>query len=234
VTFVVIALAILVGALVQGAVGFGFALVAAPIMSATSPDLVPGTVIVVGIVLSLLMLDRERPAVDLRGMRWLLAGVVPGTAAGSVLLASVSTRTLQVLVAISVLSAVLVSLARPIIQAGPHVLLSAGVVSGIFGTTSSIAGPPVALVYADRPGATLRATLAIFFLISGALSFAGAAAAGAVDGGALVWAVALVPPLVVGFLLSAPFARRVDGGAVRAAVLVVSGIAAVVLLGRAL
>jgi hypothetical protein len=80
----------------------------------------------------------------------------------------------------------------------------------------------------------LRATLAAFFVVSGALSFAGAAAAGAVDGRVLLWSVALVPPLVVGFLLSAPFARRVEGGAVRASVLVVSGIAALVLLGRAL
>jgi uncharacterized membrane protein YfcA len=234
VTFALIALAFLVAAVLQGAVGLGYALVVAPILSATRPELVPATVIVVGIVLSLLMVRREHTAADLRGMRWLVVGLLPGTLVGTALLAVASTRTLQLLVAVAVLAAVVATLIRPVMNAGRGTLMGAGIVAGIFGTTSSIAGPPVAIVYADRPGATLRATLSVFFVVSGALSLAGAWAAGAVPGRALAWSVALVPPTIVGFLLSRPLARRVDGAAVRASVLVVSTVAAVVLLARAL
>lgn len=233
-TFALIALAFLLAAVVQGSAGLGFALIVAPILSATRPELVPATVIAAGIALSLLMVQREHTYVDLRGMQWVVVGLMPGTVVGTALLAAASTRTLQLLVAISVLVGVIVNLARPVMAAGRGTLVGAGIVAGIFGTTASIAGPPVAIVYADRPGATLRATLSVFFLVSGALSFTGAWVAGAVHGRALLWAVALLPPIAVGFLLSQPLARRIDGAAVRASVLVVSTVAAVVLLVRAL
>jgi uncharacterized membrane protein YfcA len=233
-TFALIAIAVLVAAVVQGAVGLGYALIVAPILSATQPELVPATVIAAGMALSLLMAWREHPAVDLRGMRWLMIGLLPGTVVGAVLLAVASTRTLQLLVAGAVLVGVVISVLRPVVAAGRGMLAGAGVVSGIFGTTASIAGPPVAIVYADRPGPTLRATLSVFFLVSGVLSFTGALLAGAVSVRALQWAVGLIPSVVIGFALSKPLARRIDGAAVRASVLVVSGITALVLLGRAL
>jgi uncharacterized membrane protein YfcA len=234
VTFTLIALAFLAAAVVQGAVGLGYALIVAPVLSATRPDLVPATVIAVGIALSSLMVRREHPAADLRGMRWLVLGLLPGTALGAAMLAVASTRTLQLLVAVSVLAGVVVNLIRPVVDAGRGTLVGAGIIAGIFGTTSSIAGPPVAIVYADRPGATLRATLSAFFLVSGALSFTGALIAGAVSGRALLWSAGLLPSVAVGFVLSKPLARRIDGDSLCASVLAVSAVAAVALLVRAL
>jgi uncharacterized membrane protein YfcA len=232
-TFVVIAIAVLVAALVQGTVGLGYALIVAPILSVADPDLVPATVISAGLALSLLMARREHAAVDLRGIRWLAVGLLPGTVLGAALLAMASARALQLLVAGAVLVGVVLSAIRPVAAAGRTTLFGAGVVSGIFGTTASIAGPPVAMVYADRSAATFRATLAVFFLLSGALSFMGALMAGAVSWRALLWSTALLPSVVAGFAISKPFARRVEGGSVRVSVLVVSAAAAVVLLVRA-
>jgi uncharacterized membrane protein YfcA len=234
VTFFLIALVILVAAVVQGAVGLGYALIAAPLLSATRPELVPATVIATGIALSLLMAGREHRSVDLRGMQWLVVGLLPGTVVGAALLAVASTRALQLLVAVAVLVGVAVSLVRPVVSAGKGTLVGAGVVAGVFGTTASIAGPPVAIVYADRPGPTLRATLSVVFVVSGILSFTGALLAGAVSGRALLWSAGLVPSAAVGFALSKPLAHRIDGPAVRISVLAVSGLAAVVLLVRAL
>lgn len=79
--------AIAFGALVQGAVGFGMALVAAPLLVLIRPQLVPGPLLVSGLALTLLVARRERDSIDLLGVKWGLVGRVPGVAIGALALA---------------------------------------------------------------------------------------------------------------------------------------------------
>ena len=58
------------GAWVQGTIGFGVALVAAPLLVLVDPGLVPGPLLAAAVPLNLLVWYREREAVESGGLRW--------------------------------------------------------------------------------------------------------------------------------------------------------------------
>jgi hypothetical protein len=89
----------------------------------------------------------------------------------------------------------------------------------VSGTATSIGGPPVAMLYQHASGATLRSTMGLYFLVGNVLSGSALALAGEIGGREVLRALALLPFLLVGFLLSGPLRGRVDGGALRVAVL---------------
>lgn len=227
-------LSVLVGAAVQGCVGLGLGLVAAPVMALLDPTLVPATILLVTSALPVLTSAREIADVDWRGLRFALAGRLPGIVLGSWIVVTQPARTTAVVVAVVVLGAVLLSVTSWQARPTPRALLLAGVVSGVSGTATSIGGPPVAMLYQHSRGATLRATMGVYFLVGNVLSGSALALAGEIGGREVLRALALLPFLVCGFLLSGPMRGRVDGHRLRAAVLLLSAAGALVLLARTL
>ena len=71
------------GSLLQGSIGFGLALVAAPFLILIDPMLVPGPLLVGCFVLTVLIAWRERESIEIAGLSWALVGRVLGTAAGA-------------------------------------------------------------------------------------------------------------------------------------------------------
>lgn len=231
-TFAVIATAVVLAALVQGSVGLGFGLVAAPVVTLADPSLMPGLMIWLATVLPTLTLLRERRHARWRGLGWAFAGRVPGTVLGVVVVAVVSAQVLGVLVGAVVLAAVFLTALVVRLPDRPPVLLGAGLVSGTAGTAVSIDGPPLALVYQHVTGPQLRATMSAYFLGGAALSLAGLGLGGQLRAGQFLTAAAMVPFLLVGFALSGPTRRHVDAGRTRFAVLVVCTLSALVLVAR--
>ena len=232
--FVVATIAVGAGSLLQGSVGFGLNLLAAPVLLAVDPKLVPGPAAALGLVLVLLTAVRERESVDIRGVGWALVGRVPGVVAGTVAVVMLPQRGLVLFFAVVVLAAVVMSAGRWRLHPTPGTLLGAGAASGFMGTTSSIGGPPIALVYQSSPGATLRGTLAGYFSVGIVMTLIGLALAGRF-GADEAWAsVLLVPPLVIGFVLSRWTAPVLDRRGTRGAVLIISAASAVMLLVREL
>ena len=89
-------------------------------------------------------------------------------------------------------------------------------------SSSSIGGPPVALVYQHARGATLRGTLASYFVIGAVMSIAALAAAGLFGRADLLLSLALVPGTVIGFAASRWTVGWVDRRATRPLVLILS------------
>lgn len=226
-------LAVALGALVQGTVGFGMALVATPLLALLDPAWVPVPVLVVAFVHASATLLRERGQADWAGVGWAMLGRVPGTAAGVVLVVLLPPRVFAATVAVIVLVCVAVSMAPVRVRPVPPLLVTAGVVAGVSGTAASIGGPPLAILYQREPGPRIRATLGAFFGLGTVLSLAGLGIGGAVRTESLGHGLLLVPFLVAGFLASGPARRLVDRGGTRPAVLVLAAAAATVLLGRA-
>lgn len=221
-----------VGALVQGAVGFGLALVAAPLCVLIEPRLVPGPILAVSCVLTVLVWVRERRDMDLRGAAWALIGRVPGTVAGALILVSVSQTTLSVLFATIVLVGVLLTAVGPRVRPTPRTLLVAGALGGVMGTVASIGGPPMALVLQHETGARLRGTLAVYFTVGSAMSLAVLAGVGRFGAWEFMATAALTPGVLLGYLASRSFTSWLDAGRTRGAVLVVSATSALALMIR--
>ena len=164
---VLAAAAAFAGASVQSATGFGFALVLSPALFALlDPFEAVSALAVLGLVLNLLVLGDGGGLrlVRRRVLPLLLAGALPGLAAGVVVLSLLPKPALQIAVGAAVLAAALVQLRRPAGR-GPARAAEAvvvGVASGALTTTTSVSGPPIVL-WLERQGlrpAELRATLA--------------------------------------------------------------------------
>lgn len=215
---------------VQGTVGFGFALVAAPVLAIIDSRFAPGPIVFAGFAVALVYAFVERAALDLRAVRWVLIGRIPGTVLGGMAVAALSRQTIVIGIGVFVLVAVALSAAGAHIDPTPPRLFAAGTVSGVMGTTASIGGPPVALVYQRSPGPQLRATLASYFVVGAAMSLVGLALAGEFGAREARWGLALAPGVIAGAILSRRTAPFVDRSFLRPTVLAVAAVSAVALL----
>jgi uncharacterized membrane protein YfcA len=230
-----VALAVTAGAAaVQGTVGIGFAMISVPILSLIHPDLAPAPQLIVALPLALSMAWRERSAIDLGGIGWIFAGRVPGSIVGALLLGAATAQVLDFFIGVVVLGAV------AIVGSGVHIRRTAftkgtaGAVSGVTGVVSSIGGPPLALIYSSEDSDTIRSTIAAVFSIGVTMSLFFRWAAGHVTMRDIVVAGILLPAVIVGLAVSVVVKDRVSKDHVRLGILVVSGLAALGLLIRAI
>lgn len=194
--------AALVGALVQSATGFGFALVLSPALFAVlDPYEAVTTLLLLGPPLNVLvLLDSGRHEVDVGRLAPMLVAALPGLALGVLALEALSKPVLQVTVGAAVVLAAAWQMHHRARSAGPAAggrlaAWSAGLVSGALTTSISISGPPIVLwleALGLRPGA-LRASLAASFL---ALNLAGGVVV-VVAGGTGAVRLDVVAPLLV-------------------------------------
>lgn len=221
-----------VGAFVQGSVGFGHNLIAAPVLALVDERFVPGPAIAAATVLTALMAVRDRRGLHLGEVRTALIGRVPATLLAAVTVALLPPRPLAVLFAVLVLVAVGLTAVRPRLRPTPKTLLVAGGLSGYMATATSIGGPPMAMLYANEEGRRMRGTLAGYFLVGSVFSVAALAATGSFASTEVGLTLVAAPGVVLGFVASASGARRLDAGHTRPAVLTVSALAAVSVLAK--
>ena len=225
---------VVVGSMLQGAVGFGLGLLGAPLLVMLDPSLVPGPLLAAAFVLSILVALREHRAIDLRGVSWALVGRVPGTLLGAFVLAAIPRRETSLLVGAMVLVAVgLVGTGARVARTRPA-LFGAGTLSGFMATTSSIGGPPIALLYQDSYGDRVRGTLSGFFLVGLVISLGALALVGRFGRAEILSTILLSPAVVVGFLLSTRIAAVLDRGHTRKAILAASALAGLAVVIEAL
>ncbi|MEU8245073.1 sulfite exporter TauE/SafE family protein [Nonomuraea sp. NPDC048916] len=227
-------LAVFVGAVVQGSVGFGLGLVAAPVLTLLDPGVMPGAIQVVNMTLPVFTLAVEWRRVDWRGVGFGMLGRLPGSVIGGVIVVYISVYTLGVLVGVMVLIAVGLTARALSVPRNGATVTAAGFLSGITGTATGIGGPPIALIYQSAKGPEIRATLAMFFFLSALQSLIILAIVDHLPVRALTTGATLIVPMILGFLVSGPLRRYLDGGKVRAAILLVAAISAVVLIVQSL
>ena len=230
----IIAAALVVGALVQGVVGLGLGLVAAPVTVLAAPELMPGLLIALAMVLPLMTLVGQHQDIDWHGLTWSLPLRVVGTVVGVLVVAYFSERALGISIGLMVLAAVVLTWRAVDIPVTRRTLAAAGFVSGITGTATSIGGPPFALLYQHRSGEQIRSTMAVYFIVGAGLSLTGLAVSGSLTGQELALALLLLPAVLLGVVLSVPVRRHLAPHLVRPAVLSVCAASAVVLLAKSL
>jgi uncharacterized protein len=227
-------LATMLGATIQGGIGFGMNLVTVPVLALVLPEALPVTVIVLGIPISVAMLRHEHRALDRRGIGWIIIGRVPGTMLGAWVVATVTTATLQGLIGAFVLLFVVASLVTPPIPVRSDTQAAAGAVSGVTGTAAGIGGPPIALLYQHHPGPAMRSTLAASFFFGTLLSLTTLAVAGEVGGDQLLLGIGLAPFVVAGSYLGRRLHAALDRGWLRPAVLLFAAASALVVIADAI
>lgn len=232
--YVLIGLAVFMAASLQASIGFGMGMLAAPIIALVDPGLLPATIIMLALLVTVMVTARERSELDLRGAGWALVGRIPGSLCGAWLVAVLPGEGLSWLVAGTVLIGVLLAFFGWAPTPRRLNLVTAGAASGIMGTATSIGGAPMALVWQGHHGARLRGTMSAFFMAGSAVSLAALALAGAVTPRILLLVAWMVPAALAGYFVSRLLNRFLDAKRQRLLALSASGLGAVLLAGQML
>lgn len=218
--------------------GFGFALIATPIVAvlAGPREAVVGLTMV-GLLLVAQLSLRGRGHVDRPTVLVMTVAAILGMPLGLLVLTQVEERVLTLLIAAAViLFAVLLwrGLRLPRHRGTDAV---AGFAAGILSTSTGTSGPPIviALSAKEMQPTVFRATISVIFLVQGSSALVAFAVGGQVTMDAFAVALAGLPGLVLGSIVGERGFRRLDASRFRAVVLgmlFVSGVVA--LLGAVL
>jgi uncharacterized membrane protein YfcA len=226
---------VLVAAAIQSVTGFGYSLVAVPLLTiATGPHTAVVALALPGLLLAVITMAREREHVRWRTVTALLVAVTAGMPVGLVLLRILDDRALTLLVAVTVLLCTALVWRNPQFSVGYASIAAAGVTAGVLSTTAGPSGPPLiaamqGMGYGRR---TLRATLAAVFTFGGVLSIGGFAIAGALTDRAMLVGAVGGPAVLVGWWTGNILFDRIDGTRFRQAVLVILVISCLLAVAR--
>ncbi len=232
-----IALAIvlaMIGSIVQGSIGFGLAVVSAPILMMIDPVFVPGPLLMAASLLVVLIAHRDRRAAVRRDVALGIVGRILGTLPAAYALSIMPGQYYSVLFATLVLLAVGLSLSGWHLPPTPRNVIAAATLSGFASTVASLGGAPMALVYQKEEGPKVRGTMSAIFIAGTLVSIAGLWWAGMFGRVELLLGLMMMPGIAIGFALSRYTARYIDGEYFRPALLVVSAASGVAILVRAL
>lgn len=132
----------------------------------------------------------------------------------------------NMIIGASTIMAALASMCAPGFFPSRSALLAAGAVTGVMETATGIGGPALALVFQHYRASALRSTIALCLAIGEVLSLATFSATGAITASKLVAALFLLPPVIVGAVLSHRMHPHIDARALRISVMsfaIVSG-----------
>jgi uncharacterized protein len=218
------------GALIQGTLGVGFALVVVPVMAWMRPEFLPVAVLLLMQPINMLVIAREHRHIDWSGIGWVSAGRFFGTFVGLWLLAQASARDLDLFIGAALIATTLASLFAPSVMPGRKIFAGAGLVTGITETATGIGGPPLALAFQRAMPQVMRPTVAICMAIGQLFSLLLLGLSGLVPLSALTGTLVLVPATVLGLWLSRWTAPRLAGPVLRRALLAFAFSSGLVLL----
>lgn len=226
-------LAYLLAGLAQAVSGFGSALVAVPILALTlGPIDAVVSVTMVSLALSGWAAAREWRHVDQAiARRMSIAGIV-GMPLGLLLLLRATSGQLQILMAITVLGALVLVAAR---VRAPH-SITTGWVTGLLGgallTATGMNGPPLVLgVTAQSPDPRrFRGTLQVIFAIQDLFAVAGFVVLAQVSGAAVLAGLVGLVAAPIGWLLGDRVFRRIPEAAFHRVIVAGLGISALMLV----
>jgi uncharacterized protein len=217
-------LAVLAGAALQSATGFGFSLVAAPVLfSATEPAQAVGLLTLLGAEVNLLTLAGEgrRPTPLMPESALLLVCAIPGALAGVAVLRALDAVALQLAVTFGVLVSLAIRWRTQRAASGPAgpppawAVPVAGVSAGALTTSTTTAGPPLVLYLLRRAPSPseVRDTLTVVFFglaTTGALALIVTGTRAAKPDA--TWLAALMPAVFAGHVAGRPIFVRLAHG----------------------
>ncbi len=221
----VMAITFMAGTL-QGFSGFGYSLLALPLLCVFVPARWAVPVIAVSsLSLNVMVFTTFRRNLNLKGFLPMAVAGVVFTPAGAWLLGYFSDSTVRVIIGAIVAGASALSLYThiPTIKRTAFGMTAAGVLSGIFNGLTTFSGPP-AVIYLSAVRAeknSFRANLSAFFIvltIASIPSFIGAGIASASD---LLQAAVYIPGAAAGGVAGILISKKVDSSSYRKAVLVI-------------
>jgi len=202
-SFLMIAIVVvIIGSALQTMSGLGLAVIASPILVLINTSFLPAPILMLGCILSLLNCARYRHQLHFGNINLALLGRIPGSVLGVFLLTLLPPMLFGICFSVFIIISILLTYQQISIRHCSRNLMLAGFFSGLMGTTTSVGGPPIALVYQNSKLSTARAELALFFLIGTLMSLALLLMSGNINYYQLQLTLPLIPAVFIGFGLS--------------------------------
>jgi uncharacterized membrane protein YfcA len=187
----------------QSMTGFGFGLVAVPLMTLfLTPAAAIPIIVIEGLVVNLMILGRSFRGSQIGRMSSLAVAGLAGVPIGVWLLASMEANTLRVYIGLLMLAAGLVFASGLRLQVANERLaaIPVGIASGVMGGSVSMPGPPIILFFANQkvPAATFRINLVLVITLQLLLSLPVYYANDLLPARAFAWSAAILPALLLG------------------------------------
>lgn len=230
----VMAVVVATAAFLQGVGGVGFAMLAAPVAVFLAPNMVPGSLLVLGGSVSLLAALRERHEIVKSVVSWALAGRLVGTIIAAVGMTQLPSDWLGLLFGGFILMAVLLSASGLKVKTTVVNLCGLGVVSGMMGTLTSVGAPALAIAMQSLKPAQLRPSLGSTLFIGSLISIGSLALAGLFTWKDLLSGLGLWPFMFLGFQLSSRARHAVSPKNIRLFLLWFCGVSSVTLIVKSL
>ena len=225
---------VVVASILQMAVGMGFGMLASPLIALVKPEIVPASIMIAGLMVALSGAWRERDQIVRSELEMGIGGRVVGSGlALIILLAITDTGSFMVIFGVLILIAVAMTAFGLQFAFNRANLFGLSIVSGIMGTITAVGAPPMAIIYHNKPPATVRPTLNAFFAGGCILGLVSLGLSGWLKMEALFAAILFVPAMLAGIYISG-FFRGLPTEWLSRILLGLSGIAAVMLIGRGL
>lgn len=233
VTYAQMCAIVMVGAYLQGIGGIGFAMFSAPIAGLFFPDMVPGPLLALGAVVSLMSAVREFPAIDWQVARWGIGGRFAGGAVATMIVAVLPPQPLSIAFALMLLVAIGLSMAGRILKPTRRNAALAGLASGVMGTITSAGAPPLAILTHGMEPRQMRATVGCILAVGGIVSLVMLSAVGRFGHAQIGLGAILFPWILLGFFLSGRIGQRISARSIRRVLLALMTLSALGILGRA-
>jgi uncharacterized membrane protein YfcA len=233
-SWLIIAAALMTGCWVQASLGFGMAIVFAPILILIKPEWVPFFITLVALYLCVLNTWSARKSLNMKGMTIPILARVPGSLLAAWFLTFLNILWIQLLVSTTVLVSVIFSFSMKKFDATPIRLGWAGFFSGFIGTITSIGGLPMAIVMQHGDAPSVRANMSFYFTIGCILSLVLYAVIGKLTMDMFIASVMFLPVVIAGVVLGRLTQPYVDNGRFRRITLVICSMGAVIALSGSL
>ncbi|WP_369326014.1 sulfite exporter TauE/SafE family protein [Alcaligenes nematophilus] len=231
-SWLLMALLVVLAAFLQGVGGVGFAMLVAPIAALIFPQLVPGPLLALGGSVSLLAALRERQHIVPDVVVCALGGRATGSIIAILAMTQLPIEVVNLGFALAILAAVALSAWGLRILPSKLNMILAGIASGIMGTLTSVGAPALAIAMQNLAPAQLRASLGLILFLGASLSLILLVVAGLFSWQQAMLSIVLYPFMLLGFALSGRWRHKVSMPLMRRLLLGICSLSAVVLIAR--
>lgn len=225
---------VIFASILQVSIGMGFGMLASPLIALVKPELVPGSILVMGLFVAFSGAWRERENISGTELKLGVVGRIIGSImAIGLLLFIPDVDSFFVIFGVIMLIAIGMTVYGRKIPFSEKNLLNLSIVSGLMGSMTAVGAPPMALIYHDRDPSVIRPTLNAFFFAGSVLGLASLGSTGWISVKDFIAAIIFIPAMLVGILVSEPF-KRLPSQLMSKLLLSLSAIASILLIIRGL
>ncbi len=197
---------VIFASILQVSIGMGFGMLASPLIALIKPELVPGSILAMGLFVAFSGAWRERVNISWTELKLGVGGRIIGSiTAFIVLLIIPDVESFFVVFGIVMLVAIAMTAFGRKVDFTETNLLQLSIISGLMGSITAVGAPPMAIIYHDRDPAIVRPTLNAFFFSGSVLGLISLGSSGWISVQDFIAAVIFLPAMFFGILVSGPF-----------------------------